>query len=87
MEEHTQWIELARQLEAEGYTYEEIKKLREYYKEQIAYISSKERASTKELNLGKSIWKDMVSDDTEILEENKTREKTNDRIITKQPRR
>ncbi len=87
LEEHTQWIELARQLEAEGYTYEEIRKLREYYKEQIAYVSSKERASTKELNLGKSIWKDMVSDDTEILEENKTREKTNDRIITKQPRR
>ena len=79
-------MELAKQLEDEGYTYEEIKKLREYYKEQIAYVSSKERASTKELNLGKSIWKDMVSDDTEIREEkDKIHEKTQDRVITKQP--
>ena len=81
-------MELAKQLEDEGYTYEEIKKLREYYKEQIAYVSSKERASTKELNLGKSIWKDMVSDDTEIREEkDKIHEKTQDRVITKQPER
>lgn len=79
-------MELAKKLEDEGYTYEEIKKLREYYKEQIAYVSSKERASTKELNLGKSIWKDMVSDDTEIREEkDKTHEKTQDRVINKQP--
>ena len=87
-EEHILWMQLAQQLDDEGYTYEEIKKLREYYKEQIAYVSSKERASVKELNLGKSIWKDMVSADTEIVEEkNKTHEKTQDRVITKQPRR
>jgi phage regulator Rha-like protein len=87
-EEHNQWTELEKQLMAEGYTYEEIKNLREYYKEQIAYVSGKERASVKELNLGKSIWKDMVSDDTEIIEEkDKTHEKTQDRIITKQPKR
>jgi hypothetical protein len=87
-EEHNQWTELEKKLMAEGYTYEEIKNLREYYKEQIAYVSGKERASVKELNLGKSIWKDMVSDDTEIIEEkDKTHEKTQDRIITKQPKR
>jgi ABC-type sulfate/molybdate transport systems ATPase subunit len=88
LEEHNQWTELEKKLMAEGYTYEEIKNLREYYKEQIAYVSGKERASVKELNLGKSIWKDMVSDDTEIIEEkDKSHEKTQDRIITKQPKR
>ena len=88
LEEHNRWTELEKRLEEEGYTYEEIKKLREYYKEQTAYASSKERASTKELNLGKSIWKDMVGDDTGIHEEKeKKQEKTQDRIITKQPGR
>jgi hypothetical protein len=88
LEEHNQWTELEKQLMTEGYTYVEIKKLREYYKEQAAFAGSRERASVKELNIGKSIWKDMVSDDTGIIEEkDKTYEKTQDRIITKQPRR
>ncbi len=90
LEEHNRWLELEQQLLAEGYSYEEIKKLRDYYKEQIAYVSSKERASTKELNLGKSIWKDMVSEDTAPYEElsyEKTYEKTQDRTNTKQPKR
>lgn len=88
-EEHQMWMELEAKLNEEGYSYEEIKKLREYYREQIAYVSNKERASTKELNLGKAIWKDMVSEETDVtlLYEDKTQEKTQDKIITKQPKR
>lgn len=87
-EEHRQWIELSGKLLDEGYSYEEIKKLRAYYKEQTAYVSNKERASTKELNLGKSVWRDMVSDDTSISEEKeRTRKKTEERTNTKQPLR
>ena len=83
------WKELEAKLNEEGYSYEEIKKLREYYREQIAHVSNKERASTKELNLGKAIWKDMVSEDTEVefLYEEKSQEKTQDKTITKQPKR
>ena len=61
IEEHRQWMELTKKLSEEGYSYEEIKKLRAYYKEQIAYVSNREWASAKELNLAKAIWKDMVS--------------------------
>lgn len=86
IDEHRQWMELSQQLSDEGYSYDEIKKLREYYKEQIAYVSNRERASAKELNLGKTIWKDMVSDDTGLYEE-KTHERTEERINTKQPKR
>ena len=88
-EEHRMWMELEAKLNEEGYSYEEIKKLREYYREQIANVSHKERASTKELNLGKAIWKDMVSEETDVtlLYEDRTQEKTQDKIITKQPKR
>lgn len=88
-EEHQMWMKLEAKLNEEGYSYEEIKKLREYYREQIAHVSNKERASTKELNLGKAIWKDMVSEETDVtlLYEDKTQEKTQDKIITKQPKR
>ncbi len=88
-EEHQLWMELEAKLNEEGYSYEEIKWLREYYREQIAYASNKERASTKELSLGKAIWKDMVSEETDVtlLYEEKSQEKTQDKIITKQPRR
>ncbi len=90
IDEHNQWISLEQQLSDEGYSYEEVKKLRDHYKEQIALVNSKERASTNELNLGKSIWKDMVSDDVIIYEDislEKTEDRTQDRTNTKQPRR
>ena len=87
-EEHVQWQELERKLLEEGYSYEEVKRLCEYYREQIAYVNGKESAAIKELKLGKSIWKDMVIDEAgpekEIV---RTQEKTQDRIITKQPSR
>lgn len=49
IEEHRQWMELTKKLSEEGYSYEEIKKLRAYYKEQIAYVSNREWASAKSL--------------------------------------
>ena len=87
-EEHTQWTELSKQLLDEGYSYEEIKKLRAYYKEQIAYVTARERASAKELNLAKTIWRDMVSDDTSLSEDKeRIPEKTEERTNIKQPNR
>lgn len=88
MEEHRQWMELTNKLSEEGYSYEEIKKLRSYYKEQIAYVSNRERASAKELNLAKAIWKDMVSDEASLSEEKERMpDKTEERTNNKQPLR
>lgn len=88
MEEHRQWMELINKLSEEGYSYEEIKKLRAYYKEQIAYVSNRERASAKELNLAKAIWKDMVSDEASLSEEKeRIPDKTEERTNNKQPLR
>ena len=88
MEEHRQWMELTKKLSEEGYSYEEIKKLRAYYKEQIAYVSNRERASAKELNLAKAIWKDMVSDEASLSEEKeRIPDKTEERTNNKQPLR
>lgn len=81
-------MELTKKLSEEGYSYEEIKKLRAYYKEQIAYVSNREWASAKELNLAKAIWKDMVSDEARLSEEKeRIPDKTEERTNNKQPLR
>lgn len=71
VDEHNKWTELEKMLQTEGYNYEEVKKLRMYYKEQIAIASDKERAISKEYNLGKSILKDMLSEEEIALAEEK----------------
>lgn len=87
-DEHIQWQELESRLLAEGYSYEEVKKLREYYREQIAFVNGKESAAKKELNLGKSIWKDMVSEETEFEDKKEvSREKVEEKKLVKQPKR
>lgn len=57
-------------------------------KRQIAYVTARERASAKELNLAKTIWRDMVSDDTGLSEDKeRIPEKTEERTNIKQPNR
>lgn len=88
IEEHTQWQTLADRLFEEGYTYEEVKRLREYYREQIAYVNGKESAAIMELKLGKSIWKDMVSEETEYEDKKEmNHEKTQEKKFVEQPKR
>ena len=87
-DEHIQWMELESKLLEEGYTYDEVKKLREYYREQIAYVNGKESATIKELKLGKSIWKDMVNEDTELEDKKElSRENVEEKKLVKQPKR
>ena len=88
VEEHNQWKELERKLLEEGYSYEEVKRLREYYREQIAYVNGKESAAVKELKLGKSIWKDMVTDETGLEDKKEIiQEKKEEKKLVKQPKR
>lgn len=85
-EEHVQWLELERKLAAEGYSLEEAEKLRTYYKEQFSYVSEKEKAVFKELTLGRSILRDMVSEDTGLEREKQTeKEITIEKTEVKQP--
>lgn len=76
IDEHEQWISLLQKLKDEGYSYDEVLSLRAYYKEQILNACNKERASGKELNLGKSIWQDCVVSDEERIPENKISRET-----------
>ncbi len=87
-DEHIQWMELESKLLEEGYTYDEVKKLREYYREQITYVNGKESATIKELKLGKSIWKDMVNEDTGLEDKKElSRENVEEKKLVKQPKR
>lgn len=48
-----------------------MEKLRSFDKEQIASASAKEKAVFGELNLGKSIWKDLISKNSEKTKQEK----------------
>jgi len=88
LEEHNRWLELEKILSDAGYSYEEVKQLQEHYKEEVKLCSERESAAKKELNLGNTIWKDMVAEDeSEAKDIAEDREQNKDKIITRQPRR
>ena len=88
IEEHNRWMELEKMLSDAGYSYEEVKRLQEHFREEVKLCSEKESAAKKELNLGNAIWKDMVSEEKpDAREITEDREQNKDKIITKQPRR
>ena len=85
-EEHDQWINLTSQLQQEGYSLEEVEQLKDYYREQYSIVSSREKVVFKELNLGKSIVKDLVSDNEDrTMIEDKTKNRITERTKQKQP--
>lgn len=91
LDEHDKWQKYERQLIDQGYSYDEVEKLREYYREKAAEIKQKESAISKELRIGEIIWKD-ISTNSESrryqsqpeIEEKKERVRDDGR---KQPRR
>ncbi|MDD3414804.1 MAG: relaxase/mobilization nuclease domain-containing protein [Lachnospiraceae bacterium] len=83
--EHEQWVNLEQQLKGMGYSYDETVELKQYYKKLFSEISQKEKAVVKELNLGKSIWKDTDKEDSKILEDVIEKEKIKETL--KQPAR
>lgn len=88
IEEHNKWIALIEKLRNDGYSLEEVEELRKYYKEQMASASVKEKDAFHELNLGRSIWKDIDTKGTEKTQSdeiNKEKEIEMDR--KEQPRR
>ena len=61
-DEHIKWEMLKQKLLSQGYSLDEVEALRKHYKEEYSQACSKERAVFKELNIGKSIWKSLISD-------------------------
>lgn len=61
-DEHIKWEMLKQKLLSQGYTLDEVEALRKHYKEEYSQACAKERAVFKELNIGKSIWKSLISD-------------------------
>ena len=87
-EEHGKWRKLLSQLEKEGYSQEEVEALREYYRSQIAMVGDKGRAVFKELNLAKSIVKEILYDaDGRKMEEAIIQDQTSKEKDEKQPKR
>ena len=83
-DEHKQWVTLEQHIKDLGYTYEETLELKTYYKKLFSEVSQREKAVVKELNLGKSIWKDNVKEDeAKVLDDNIEKEKKRD--TEKQP--
>ena len=60
--EHIKWEMLKQKLLSQGYSLDEVEALRKHYKEEYSQACAKERAVFKELNIGKSIWKSLISD-------------------------
>ncbi len=63
-EDHERWLLLNDALKEQGYTFEEAADLRKYYREHMIYTTAKERAVRQELNTGRSIWNEIVPNDS-----------------------
>ena len=59
-DEHNAWKRLNTELLAQGYSVEEVESLRKKYESKYAQDCKAERAVSKELNLGRSIWKELT---------------------------
>lgn len=85
-EEHAMWIELVEELKNEGYSLEEVEQLKNYYSKQYSLVSKREKEVFMELNLGKSIIKDLMTDyESRTMMEDKVKNKIVENIKDKQP--
>ncbi len=76
-EEEKHWNTLSEKLRQEGYSYEEVCRLRAYYRNLVAECQAKEKAVSKELRTGEAILRDL-SESGPVLEEKKEKEKINE---------
>ena len=86
IDEHNMFVELESKLQAEGYSLEEVEKLKDYYKKQYSVVSSNEKKAFKELNLGKSILADILADaENKTIVDERKEEKIEEKLNVKQP--
>lgn len=95
--EHAMWVQLSDQLQQEGYSYDEVISLKQYYKEKYTTVSQKEKAIFMELKVAKSIIKELSQNEEtreklerhkkEVSRENEKSKHENTIEETKQPKR
>lgn len=61
-EEHIQWTQLNEQLQETGYSYDEVMKLKEHFREEINRTWLMEKEKAKQIRIGKSILQEIVED-------------------------
>ena len=83
-DEHNAWERLNTELLAQGYSVEEVESLRKKYESKYAQDCKAERAVSKELSLGRSIWKELT---VSASEEEKQYDKETIRDRREQPLR
>lgn len=59
LEEHQTFLKYEGQLLGQGYSYDEVEKLRDYYREKVAETKKREAVLRKELRIGETIWRDI----------------------------
>jgi len=59
LEEHQKFLKYEGQLLGQGYSYDEVEKLRDYYREKVAETKKRETVLSKELRIGEAIWRDI----------------------------
>ena len=61
-DEHRKWVALEQELQAQGYSLEEVQALRRHYKEEYSEVCAREKVVCRELNTGKAILNSMIPD-------------------------
>ena len=61
-DEHRKWVALEQELQAQGYSLEEVQALRKHYKEEYSEVCAKEKVVFRELNTGKAILNSIIPD-------------------------
>lgn len=88
-EEHLSYQELQEQLAKEGYTYDEVVNLKEYYRSKAATIREQGQLVAKDLSVGKGIIAEMKQEVDERLKQKQQvkEEQVNKELDVKQPKR
>lgn len=61
-DEHRKWVALEQELQAQGYSLEEVQALRKHYKNEYSQVCAKEKVVFRELNMGKAILNSIIPD-------------------------
>ena len=60
-EEHQRWVKLCKELSEQGYSITEAEAIQKKYEDKYAQDCKIERAASKELNIGRSIWNELIA--------------------------
>ena len=83
-EEHKTWQEMNEELKQQGYTYEEVKSLKEHYKNEIAKVNGKAAVIKKEMWYADSVIQDITYSKSEELTKKEIKDNKDIRV---QPKR